>query len=190
VYAETIALYDAQGQPCRLLELGIFRGESLAVWTEFLNPNSVTGVDGNVAPFAASLTKLLSRGAFREGVPMVLQGLAADPAIAAKVANSSLDLIVDDAGHFRDQQLQVFKVWSCKVASRGSYVIEDVRGQRSEAKLVLALRAAAPAAAICTQGNLILLRWERPLPAECQPAQPKDRQLDVLTQARAMRWKV
>lgn len=126
LYAETIAHYSTQGQPCRVLELGIFRGESLAVWTEFVSPNSVTGVDGNLAPYAASLTKLLSRGVFREGVPAVLQGLATDPAVATKVANGSLDLLIDDAGHIDNEQLAVFKVWSCKVAPRGSYVIEDM----------------------------------------------------------------
>lgn len=54
VYAETLAQYDSRGQPCRLLELGIFRGESLAVWAEFLSANNVIG-----APSLAARADLL-----------------------------------------------------------------------------------------------------------------------------------
>jgi len=190
LYAETIALYHARRQPCRLVELGIFRGESLAVWTEFLGPSNVVGVDGNVGPYATSLTKLLTRGAFSNGVPAVLQGLAADAEVASQVADSSVDVLVDDAGHYQDQQLGVFEVWRGKVARAGSYVIEDVRGHRSEANLLMGLRKAAPTANICSQGNLILLRWERPLPEECQEPGRNVKNSAVLNLSRALRWQV
>lgn len=120
--------------------------------------------------------KLLHRGAFREGLPLVLQGLAADASVASKFGDGSLDLVVDDAGHFQDQQLEVFKVWHRKLANSGTYVIEDVRGDEAEAQLLAGLHALAPAASLCVLrgvgGGLIMLRSERLLPAECRTPVP------------------
>ena len=48
----------------RVLCIGVFRGESLAVWSDWFARGRIVGVDANLAPAIAYKPTLVARGAF------------------------------------------------------------------------------------------------------------------------------
>lgn len=120
---------------------------SLAVWTDLIAPmGTLTGVEGNVSPFAHALPRLYERGAFRSSVPRIIQGTTVGAARYEQ--DESIDIFVDDAGHQVKAQVDTFKAWFPKMRRNGSYIVEDVlkmneltRKLRAQAK---ALAGAAP----------------------------------------------
>ena len=141
--------------PVVLVEAGIFRGESLAVWTDVLPPSAtVIGVDGNVSPFAHALPKLYQRGAFRSGTPRVIQGTSVQA--AARIANASVTLFIDDAGHSPRAQIDTFGAWRGKMrwGDEATYIIEDIINMPLVRGTLARLD---PALHFCSHGYLAIL---------------------------------
>ncbi|KAL3902324.1 MAG: hypothetical protein SGPRY_012113 [Prymnesium sp.] len=109
-YASYLARYAPPPSACRprfsIVEIGVFRGESLAVWAAVFPHASLTGVDGNLRPFHAHLPSLRARGAFKWGEPTLLEGDSMeDTGALTSVADRSVDVIIDDGCHLPSCQL-------------------------------------------------------------------------------------
>jgi hypothetical protein len=159
VYAEVLAPYVVRGVTPKLVELGVFRGESLAVWSQVLGASEVIGIDGSLAPFAHALSRLMDRGAFGAGVPAVVQKFGSDA--AEHFGEESVDIFVDDGGHWPTTQLATFRAWWRKMRTNGTYIVEDVQSPQHGQAVIDGVRKENPLASTCALHNIIVVRWER-----------------------------
>ncbi|KAL1526289.1 hypothetical protein AB1Y20_015007 [Prymnesium parvum] len=126
-YARHLARYYASAAPFTLLEIGVFRGESLAAWDGAFARVRLVGVDGNLRPFRAHVGTLRARGAFAARTPRLLEGDSRDAAgPVTRVPAGSVDVIVDDGCHLAACQAATCALWMRVLARAGLYVIEDV----------------------------------------------------------------
>jgi hypothetical protein len=85
--------------------------------------------------------------------PALLLLHAATAAAAAAAAALRYDVVLDDASHRPQDQLQALRVWGPHVAPGGIFVVEDIAGQHADA-----VRAALAAEAR-RQGGFEPLEW-------------------------------
>jgi SAM-dependent methyltransferase len=104
--------------PCTYLEIGVQRGGSLAIMTEYLGPQArVIGVD--VDPQCAAL---------RQAGFEIHIGDQADRGFLETLAKETgpYDIILDDGGHTADQQLAAFMTLFPHLKDGGLYIVEDM----------------------------------------------------------------
>lgn len=125
-YHDYLRAYDALLAPYRtlggvtLLEVGVKKGGSLALWRELLAEDAfVLGLDVHpgVPRFSrdARTKVLILDSRDRTAVDGALRGM-------------TLDIIIDDGLHHPDAQRQTFTVLRPYLTRRGVYVIEDFHG--------------------------------------------------------------
>ena len=115
------AVYDRylgrrRREPMTLLELGVYRGESLRTWRSYLPHATVVGLD--IDPQAAD----------RAAGFDVYIGSQADEELLARVVadHPRIDVIVDDASHLTALTVASFRQLFPHLASGGLYFIEDI----------------------------------------------------------------
>jgi hypothetical protein len=111
------ALSQIRDTPITLLEIGVFKGASLAAWAEYLPYATLIGLDtfqrvqpGKI-PEHPRVT--LVQADSTEGVPDVLKGFR-------------FDIIIDDGCHEPSAQLKTWGHFSPLLKGGGRYFIEDV----------------------------------------------------------------
>ena len=106
------------GRPISLLEIGVYRGGSMRMWSRFFGPQArLVGMD--IDPVAKS-----AAGDHYE----VVLGDQTDPAALAAVAEQygPFDVIIDDGGHTMEQQIaSVEYLFPMALADGGIYLVED-----------------------------------------------------------------
>lgn len=126
-------VYEALLSPYRMtakrfLELGIFDGWSLRMWEAYWGPQcEVHGVDCCEQPHggAADLRPMIAEGTHNIHIfDATCAGVDAE--ILDKPENW-FDVIIEDCSHDLDQQLQLWSVWSRRLAPGGLYIIEDLQ---------------------------------------------------------------
>lgn len=106
------------GTECTYLEIGVQRGGSLTIMSEYLGPRArVIGVD--IDPDCALL---------RQAGMEIHIGDQADTAFLESLAKQTApyDIILDDGGHTADQQIASFLTLFPKLKNGGLYVVEDL----------------------------------------------------------------
>ena len=103
-------------RPQALLEIGVYRGQSLQAWRAAGVPN-VTGVDGDVMQNRSGLTVLY--GTMPEDAQTIARRLPV------------LDLIIDDGSHLYPDYTATADVLFERLRFGGAYVIEDIQTQDS-----------------------------------------------------------
>ena len=101
----------------RVLEVGVFRGNSLRMWAEYFPEAEVWGLD-NYQPFL-----------FNEGRIHCMycdQGDAASLRGVKEMLGGTFDLIVDDGSHLPQHQVLTAQELLPLLAPSGVYIIEDV----------------------------------------------------------------
>jgi len=104
-------------RPVSVLEIGVYRGGSMRMWSRFFGPDArLVGVD--IDPVA-----LISAG---ERYSVVLADQS-DPDAMAKVAqeHGPFDVIIDDGGHSMDQQITSIETLFPALNEGGIYLVED-----------------------------------------------------------------
>lgn len=119
----------------KVLEVGIYKGNSIKAWREYFTKASIFGVDnGSVVPVDMDLNaldkvKVETIDVFKPEFPEFVSN------------NGPFDIIVDDCSHKLDNQEIIFKTTYDHLNKGGVYVIEDVghvKGNReSDLKAVL-----------------------------------------------------
>ena len=109
-----------RGKAPRILEIGVFGGGSIELWSKYFGPEArICGLDIN--PACAEMA-----------VPAnakVVIGPQADPAVLNEALNwleDEPDVVIDDGSHRAEDIWATFKVLWPKLADDGMYIIEDL----------------------------------------------------------------
>lgn len=110
---------DRKGKPpLRFLEIGVYRGGSLAMWRRYLGPDAIIyGID--IDPYCAR---------YDGEHAQVRIGSQDDPAFLARVVAEmgGVDVILDDGSHVVDHIEASFKALYPLLSQGGTYMIEDL----------------------------------------------------------------
>ena len=129
-YADFYAWLANKVQPETLVELGVFRGSSLAVWDAVWPGIRLLGLDLELGRYEQNLPALLDRGAFPDGLPEVRTFDAYKPETVPIVETlGHVDVFVDDGPH------TLSAIQTCLTAVgplvRQAYVVEDYAGTKA-----------------------------------------------------------
>ena len=111
---EYIKLFDKiKDDKINFLEIGIFQGRSLAMWSDYFSNGKIYGVDVNVTEFELMKPELLKMGAFKnDNLCGIIEGDSNDSTTALVIGDNKelyFDVIIDDGRHTRLHQLKTFK---------------------------------------------------------------------------------
>ncbi|MCW2498307.1 class I SAM-dependent methyltransferase [Jatrophihabitans sp.] len=115
IYSEYLSKY--RGRKVTMLEIGISHGGSIQLWKKYF------GKDCEI--FAIDINPECIK--FAEDNVKVFIGSQADTAFLTNVTKQipDLDFVLDDGGHFMDQQDVSFEILFPKVKQGGIYIVED-----------------------------------------------------------------
>jgi hypothetical protein len=121
--------------PLNLLEIGIFQGKGLAMWSDFFPNGKIYGTDIDITEFNLSKSNLIKKyGAFsNNNLGEIFQGDSTIRNEGPLTILPKLDIIIDDGLHRAIPQYNTFLNFFPKLTKEGIYVIEDVTlGQYDE----------------------------------------------------------
>jgi len=122
IYEKILAPY--RGTAKNILEIGLMSGESLRMWEDYFM-GKVYGMDCSETPIGglADLRPIMA-----EGNHNIVIGDAANPFdIAKHFIGMKFEVVIEDAGHEINQQLEIYEVLRHYMADGGIYIIEDVQ---------------------------------------------------------------
>lgn len=105
-------------QPVHLLEMGTLGGNSLRAWDEYF-----THADTRITGIELEPHYWKPDGHFPR---MTLWHGRQEDAQLCRNIPGEFDIIIDDAGHFGEQQWWALKLWLPRVKSGGIYILEDL----------------------------------------------------------------
>jgi hypothetical protein len=111
-------LADYRGTDFKMLEIGVFKGGSIALWRDYFGSEAtIFGID--IDPQCAG---------FVDPPNQVRIGSQADPAFLQSVVKEmgGLDVVLDDGSHVADHQQASFETLFPLLRDGGIYIIEDV----------------------------------------------------------------
>ncbi len=115
IYARHLAHF--QGRPVRVLEIGVYRGGGMELWSRYLGSQAtLVGLDIDEAAVRSV------RGKY----PVVL-GDQADPEVllALNAEHGPFDVIIDDGGHTMKQQIVTIETLFPLLNDGGVFIVED-----------------------------------------------------------------
>jgi cephalosporin hydroxylase len=133
-------LYDTffsslRSEPISLFEIGIAKGSSLLMWSEYFPYAKIIGLDIDTTLIDKSRPLGVEGGGWegRNNIT-IKQGSQADPECLNKIVseNGLFDIIIDDGSHKTEHQLFSFKHLYNAVKENGYYIIEDIHCDKSE----------------------------------------------------------
>lgn len=107
-----------RGQEVHVLEIGVYQGGSLQMWKHYFGKQAhIHGIDIN--PNCKSL---------QEDQITIHIGDQGDPAFWSAFRQSvpTLDVVIDDGGHFMTQQITTFESLFPVISQTGTYLVEDL----------------------------------------------------------------
>ena len=131
VYEKILAPYRETAN--NVLEIGIFRGHSLLMWEEYFANAVVYGMDCEVRPHGgmANLTEMIKSDLHN----IIIMDAENEKEIEKRFGGGKLDVIIEDANHSTEQQLNLYRIWKEYLAPGGIYIIEDVQDLDTDRKL-------------------------------------------------------
>ena len=122
VYEKLLAPYRETA--LNVLEIGLFKGDSLRMWEQYFTRAAVLGIDCSVTP----------HGGMADLRPMIEEGWRIEifdaeniNEVEGRFSRYKFDVIIDDAGHHIEQQLNLYSIWKNYLADGGMYIVEDVQ---------------------------------------------------------------
>lgn len=124
-YEQAFAPYRHRG--ITLLEIGVYRADSLIAWRKYFNDATIYGLDIHIPR------------KWRQRLSDVhwIEASQTDPEAVKHV--SDLDIVIDDGSHRIDDQLASFEILWPKIKPGGLYVIEDIEDIGSHANIFRSL---------------------------------------------------
>lgn len=133
VYEKLLAPYRETA--LNVLEIGLFNGNSIRMWAEYFTKAKVWGIDCSLTPHdgMADLNPLVNdimnsqpyQPLFNTHVHIF--DAENKEEVAKRFTGTKFDVIIEDAGHEINQQLNLFDIWKEYIADGGIYIIEDVQ---------------------------------------------------------------
>ena len=116
-YTDFYQRYFANLNPKVLLEIGILKGDSLRAWQDIFPSCSIIGIDIN--PLCKTENPELN----------IFIGNQKDINFLSNVINKVglPNIIIDDGGHKRSEQVETFKFLFPKLETNSVYIIEDLQ---------------------------------------------------------------
>ena len=111
------------GQPVHLLEVGIYSGGSLRMWSDYLGEGArIYGVDIEEACRAYENEKT-----------SIFIGDQEDRDLWRRIKQDApaIDVVIDDGGHLPEQQIATFEEMLPHIRPRGVYICEDIHGSNN-----------------------------------------------------------
>lgn len=123
------ALKTLTREPKRIVEMGIFAGTGLAMWSVLFPEADIIGLDVDIDRYKKHLPILKEQGAFQAREPRVFEFDELDAGswdlLYCIIEQGSVDLWIDDAIHRTDVILEAEKKARGFMAPRSVYLIED-----------------------------------------------------------------
>ncbi len=101
---------------CTLLEIGLATGDSIKLWDRYFDNSTVIGVDISV---------VFQPSEYRNTV-QIIEGDATKPSFLPMLGEHMFDVIIDDASHMEDDQVNTFTLLNHQMNPGGVYIIEDI----------------------------------------------------------------
>lgn len=122
VYSEILAPYRETAN--NILEIGLFSGQSLRMWEQYFK-GKCYGIDCSDQP----------HGGLQDLRPMINEGIhnifimdgTSKSAIEKNFKGVNFDVVIDDASHEFEHQLESYKHFRSHISKGGIYIIEDVQ---------------------------------------------------------------
>lgn len=109
------------------LELGIYHGKSLAMWSDYFPRGHIYGIDLDLKLFTDHERDLRKHGAFRNtNIHVFEQDVTSDQFKDFIKTIPMMDVIIDDALHKPETQANNFIALFDKLKPGGYYIIEDI----------------------------------------------------------------
>ena len=116
-----------KNNPINLLELGVLCGKSLAMWSDYFTNGMIYGIDISLENFYENKFILKKNGAFKyNNVKVYETDITKNNFVDLIHDMPNFDIIIDDALHQPDVQLNNFKILFPKLNRGGYYIIEDI----------------------------------------------------------------
>lgn len=123
VYEKLLAPYRETA--LNVLEIGLFKGYSLIMWKSYFGINTkVYGIDCSETPHdgMADLRPMI-----KAGWPIHIFDAENEDEVAKRFSGVKFDVIIEDAGHEINQQLNLYSIWKEYLSNDGVYIIEDIQ---------------------------------------------------------------
>jgi predicted O-methyltransferase YrrM len=119
----------APEQVQNVVDLGIFKGGSIALYQELFSPKRLVGID-LLADRVAALDEFVARRSLSETVRLYYGTSQGDQALLTKIVRENfgdepLDLVIDDASHKYSLTKASLNVLLPRIRPGGVYVLED-----------------------------------------------------------------
>jgi hypothetical protein len=137
-YSEYLLPLKFDKKPIKILEVGIYKGAGLALWSMYFNNKEIYGFDYDLGNFENNKINLIDLGAFKDGLPITkFYDQFADNSETLKrtFGNKKLDLVIDDAFHSDESIINTFDELQPYLAEKFVYFIEDNRTAWKKLKL-------------------------------------------------------
>lgn len=121
-YEKLLAPYKESN---KILEIGIFNGHSLRMWEYYFYNAEVYGVDCSDTPLdgMADLRPMIAEGTH----DILIFDATSEAQVKKHFEGMQFNVIIDDAAHSREQQLQLYSLYKHYMAPGGIYIIEDIQ---------------------------------------------------------------
>lgn len=136
-----VPYYETIFEPYRhtaanILEIGIFKGHSLLMWEEYFN-GRVYGIDCTDQPVGgmADLRPMIESGQHN----IEIMDACDETEVAKRFGDLRFDVIIDDAQHEINQQLDLYNLWKHYLTPNSVYIIEDVQNIDADREKFLSL---------------------------------------------------
>ena len=123
IYEDILAPYRETA--LNVLEIGLFNGHSMRMWEEYYIKAVVHGIDCDLQPHGglADLKPMMEEG----GHCIYIMNAEDSEMVKNIFKDVKFDVIIDDAGHHIEQQLNLFKIFKEYLSDGGIYIIEDIQ---------------------------------------------------------------
>jgi hypothetical protein len=121
VYEDLFAPYRSTAK--NFLEIGVLAGSSIRMWTDYFSNSKVHGVDVDDRPLNGLFDL---RPMVDEGYHLSFFDASLSDEVEKHFQGVVFDVIIDDASHFIQHQLDNYRNFRPHLSKGGIYVIEDV----------------------------------------------------------------
>ncbi len=121
VYEEILAPYRETAK--NVLEIGLFRGDSLRMWESYFINANVHGIDCDEQPHGgmADLRPMIAEGTHN----IIIGDATSETDVEKHFKDTMFDFVCDDGNHVTDCQIKTFNLLKNKMNSGALYIIED-----------------------------------------------------------------
>lgn len=135
VYEKLLAPYRETAK--NVLEIGLFKGNSLRMWEQYFTTANVHGIDCEEQPHGgmADLRPMIAEGTHNIHI---LDGTSEEK-IEKEFENTKWDIVIDDSNHITESQLRSFEIFKTRMADGGLYIIEDPQNLEEDKERYLAM---------------------------------------------------